>query len=383
MIYSIPYLLLLTVFALCAFFYDNIEDKRQESWINMGVIVLFYVFFAFRGYLYTDWVSYVNYFDYVEWDDLLSWDPFNSKSFEPGFALLTLVCKSIYNNYFFLVAVCTTIDTIFFVKFLKYREINNLALIFMLFCTFDGLGIMFNILRNAISIFMMMYALQYIEKRKPMHYFTFCFIGFLFHSSTLVFVPLYFFLHRKLNKWVFIGIAVFCLLFFISNISIVVSIISLLGMEGMFGGKIETYTEFITSSRSLSLLGILDTFSIAVFVFMYYDKLTEKFKNHIVIINSLLLFLIMYYMLAEFKVLSGRLATLFYYSHWVLWSDIVHIMYYKNNRILLSIILYMYCSFYITRTITRPCQEYDNLLFGTKSYQERVTIIRRTYKEDA
>lgn len=382
MAYSFPYLLLLIVFGVCAFFYDHIEDEKTKKKLNIGAVALFFFFFAFRGYLYTDWLSYTEYLNRVGWDELAHWDPMNSKSFEPGFALLTLICKSIFNNYFFLVFVCVTIDTILFVRFLKYRKVDNLALAFMLFITFEGLVIMFNLLRNAISMFILMNALQYIEKRKMLKYFSLCFLALMFHMSAIIFFPLYFFLHKKLNKWVFLGISVFCVLFFLSKISIVTSLVKVLGMEGMFGGKIDSYTEYITSARAISVTGLLENFGIVAFVFMYYDEITEKFESHVVIINSLLLFLVMYFVFAEFKTLSSRLATLFYYSYWILWIDVIHVLYIKNNRILLSSALFLYCAFITLRNISVPAQEYDNLLFGIKSYQERVTLLRRTYQED-
>lgn len=374
--------MLLIAFGVCAFFYDHLEDERRKNWLNIGAVALFFIFFAFRGYLYTDWLSYTEYLNRVGWDELLHWDPLNSQSFEPGFALLALTCKSVFNNYPFLVFVCTVIDTVLFIRFLKYRKVDNLALAFMLFFTFEGLVIMFNLLRNAISMFILMNALQYIEKREPLKYFALCLLALMFHMSAIIFFPLYFFLHIKFSKWVFLGVSVFCVLFFLSNISIVTAMVKMLGLEGMFGGKVEAYTEYITSARAISVTGLIENLGIVAFVFLYYDEITEKYENHVVIINSLLLFLVMYFMFAEFKTLSSRLATLFYYSYWILWIDVIHVLYLKNNRLLLSSALFIYCAFITVRNIGTPCQEYDNFLFGTKSMEERRTILRRTYQED-
>ncbi len=382
MTYSIPYIFVLIIFSICAFYYDHVDDDNSKKWVNIVSSFVFFVFFAFRGYVYTDWLSYTEYLDRIDWDELLNWDPLNSKSFEPGFALLTLVCKTVLNDYSFLVFVCTLIDSVLFFRFLRYRKVDNMALAFMLFFTFEGLVIMFNLLRNAISMFIFMNALQYIEKRMPLKYFSLCFLALMFHMSAVIFFPLYFFLHKKLNRWAFLGVAMTCVLFFLSHISIVTMIVRVLGLEGLFGGKVEVYTEYITSSRELSITGLLENLGIVAFVFMYYDEILEKHENHVIIINSLLMFLVMYFVFAEFKTLSSRLSILFYYSYWILWVDVVHVLYLKNNRILLSVLLFLYCSFITIRNIGTPCQEYDNILFGSKSYQERVTILRRTYQED-
>lgn len=117
-------------------------------------------------------------------------------------------------------------------------------------------------------------------------------------------------------------------------------------------------------------------------VMLYYDEILAKHRGHAVIVNSLLMYLFMYYVLAEFKTMSDRFAMLFSYSFWILWIDFIHLLYLKNNRILLSTVLYLYCAFILVRTIGTPAQEYDNLLFGAKSMQERQTILHRTYEED-
>lgn len=382
MSYSIPYLILLLFFAVCAFFYENSENDSRKRDCTVLSILVFFVFFAFRGYLYTDWSSYVKYFDAVEWEDVLNWNMTGTDIKEPGFVLLCMVCKTVLNNYFFLVFVCISIDTWLFLRFLKRRGIENVAFAFMLFITFEGLIIMFNLLRNAIAIFIFLNSLEFIEKRKPLPYFGLCLLALMFHTSSVIYFPLYFFLHRRMNRWVFLGVFVFCLLFYLSKVSIVLTAAKILGMEDMFGGKLEVYTEMYASARALSMTGTVEKFGLVALVFLYYDELTTRFKNRVVVINSLVLYLVMYYILAEFRTLSTRFATLFVFSYWVLWIDIFHVLYVKNNKRLLCGVLFIYCAYILAQNTNTPCQEYDNILFGAKSYQERLKILNRTYEED-
>lgn len=382
MIYTIPYLLLLVFFAVTAFIYAKVEGEKTKRNINIGVVSVFFFFFAFRGYLYTDWQSYMEFLDRVKWDDVFEWNPLDSLSLEPGFAFLTLVCKSIYNNYSFLVVVCISIDTLLFLRFLKRRKIENLALIFMLFITFEGLTIMFNLLRNAISIFIFLNALEYIEKRKPLPYFFLCVLASSFHVSSIMFLPLYFFLHKKLNKWLFLCVALLCMVFFLSRLSLVSMIVKAAGLDGLMGGKVDAYTDHLSSARVFSITHFLENYGLVALVFLYYDEITEKFPNHVIVINCLLLFLIMYFVLAEFKTLSSRLATLFIFSYWVLWVDVTRILHVYSNKAILSGTLFLYCAYILVKNVNVPCQEYDNILFGAKSYQERQLILNRTYEED-
>lgn len=382
MVYAVPYLILLTFYGVCAFFYENCDDSQRRKQIVIVSFLVFFVFFAFRGYLYTDWTSYVFYLENVEWDNIVSFDISDPDGKEPGFALLAMLCKTVYNDYFFLVFVCTTIDTLLLARFLRRRGIDNIPLFFMLFITFEGLGVMFNLLRNAISMLLFMNALEYIEKRKPVKYFSICLVALSLHMSSLLFFPMYFFLHRKMNKWVFIGVFFACFLFYVSKCSIVMTLVKILGLDDSFGPKVEAYTEVYSSSRALSLSVTVEKMSLAMLVFLYYDEIIEKFKDRVIIINSLLVYYVLFYMLAEFNTLSYRFSMLFIFSYWILWGDVVKILYIANNRRIVSTLLFTYC-FYITMlAINTPCQEYDNILFGAKGYQERLTILNRTYKDD-
>lgn len=369
------------MFGIFSYLYERINAPHTNRNIAILSIAIFYFFFAFRGYLYTDWTSYDDFFSKVEWRDLTFSDSNKSGFNEPGFVILVLLCKSVINEYSFLVMVCTTIDTFLFVRFLKRRQIDNLPLVFMLFMTFEGLIIMFNLLRNAISIFIFLNALEYIENRDNKKYLMACFICLSFHLSSIIYFPLYFFFHKKLNRWLFLGIFLFCFAFYISKISFIGTIAGLMGVEGAIGSKIETYTEYYSASRLFSFTGTIEKLGLTFLVFLYYDEISEK-KGRIMIINSLVAYYIMYYCAAELNTLSQRLADIFIFSYWILWGDIIHVIYLKNNKLILSGILYLYCLLIIFANVNTPCQEYDNLLFGGKSKEVRRTILQRTYEED-
>ena len=382
MSYSLPYILLLTFYGFLAYLYEQIDNEFRKKQISIVAVLVFFIFFAFRGYLYTDWVSYVQYFEHIEWDHVIINDIDGEDFKEPGFALLTVLCKTFVNNYFFLVFVCTSIDTYLFLRFLKRRDINNIALVFMLFITFEGLSIMFNLLRNALSLFIFMNAIEYIEKRKPIAYFSLCIIALSIHLSSIMYFPLYFFLHKKLNKWIFLGVFTGCLIFYISNSSLILTLANLFGLAGPLEDKLNIYTELFSTSRVLSLTGTIEKIGLTTLVFLYYDEIIDQLKGRIVIINSLLCYLIMYYMLAEFNTFSYRMSILFIFSYWILWGDIIKVLYVKNNKRIVSALIYIYCIYVTIFAVSTPIQQYDNILFGAKSYQERLNIFNRTYQAD-
>lgn len=380
--YSFPYIILLTLFALCAFAYEYADDKRKQMIFTMIAWGGFFIFFAFRGYVYTDWMSYAQGLKELEWSDLF--DIIDEKQtaviHEPGFTLLCLLCKSVINEYAFLVFVITTIDTILLARFLHRWDIKNKSMFFMLFITFEGISIMFNLLRNQIAIFIFLNALEFLRDRKPIRYFSLCTMALCFHLSSILFFPLYFFLHRKINKWIYIGAFCAFFLFYVSNISIALTFIKVLGLEGALGDKAEFYTEILTSSRKFSFTGTIEKFSLVALVLLFYESLCKRGMR--IFINSSLMYFFFYFVFAEFKDFSSRLAILFAFSYWILWVGIMNSLKIPDNRKIFASLLFLYCFYVTLRAFPAPIQEYDNLLFGGKTQQERLKILNKTYEEE-
>lgn len=381
--YSIPYLSLLTLFGGCAFFFEHTKEKVRQQHIALISIVVFYIFFAFRGYVYTDWTSYAEMLRDVQWSDIFRITDPHQKAVvrEPGFTFLCVLCKSITNEFAFLVVVITTIDTVLFYHFLKQWNIKNLPFVFMLFISFDGISIMFNLFRNQIAIFIFINSLIYLTKRKPLPYFSLCLLALSFHLSSIVYFPLYFLLNKRINKWLFLGLALGFLVFYFGKISVVLSIINIFGANGTFGEKAAFYTEALTNSRAFSLTGTIEKVGLTTLIFLYYDDLM-KLKNRHIIINCLLLYFFFYYVFAEFQDLSSRLAILFAFSYWIIWIDLVGVLHLSNNKKLLAGTIFLYCFYINLMAYNQPIQQYDNLLFGGKTQQERIRILNRTYKPD-
>ena len=383
MTYCFPYIIVLTLFAICAYLHENTENEEKKLYISFFSIVLFFIFFAFRGYVYSDWINYSESFNNVEWEDIFNITNEKSKAVihEPGYTALMCLCSLVTREYAFLVFVITTIVTFLFVRFLKRWNIENIAFAFMLFFTFEGVGLMFNALRNQLAIFIFLNGIEYIHKRKPVPYFLYCFAAVCFHSSAILYFPLYFFLSRKVNKWLFLSLILGFFVFYISQISIVQTLISLLGLEGSLGEKAEFYTETFTVARALSPTGTLEKLGLTLLIFLYYDKLTEE-KSNVVLINSLMLCYFFYYVFGEFRMLSSRLSLLFIYSYWVLCIRLTNVFAIQNNKRLYGGIFFLYCLYVTALAYKQPIQEYDNLLFGGKSQTERLKIYNKTAEDE-
>ena len=87
-----------------------------------------------------------------------------------------------------------------------------------------------------------------------------------------------------------------------------------------------------TSARVFNPSGTLEKMALVFLIFLFYEEITERFKNRYLIINSLLVYFFMYYFLGEFKIMSERAALLFLFARWILWTDVVGVLAIENNR---------------------------------------------------
>ena len=382
--YSLPYIIVLLLLGICAFLYEALESEKKKAYAYYCSIAIFIIFFGFRGYVFTDWTSYAETLRNISWGDVIQIHSDKSDSIiqEPGFSLLCCLCSMVSRNIVFLIIVITTIDLLLFLRFLKRWEINNIAFVWIMFIAFEGLNIMFNLLRNQLAILIFLNALEYIEKRKPIPYFSLSFLALSFHMSSFIFFPLYFILHKRLTRWAFPAIYFSLLIFYLSKASVLSIIVSILGLGGVLAAKMKVYTEGYTATRELPIVGTFLTIILISFLTIYYDKVTRTFKHRVMAINSLLIYFVFFYVFAEFKELSSRMSYLFIYPFWVLWIDLTKCLTIKSNRILLCATLYMFALYTITFSMKIPAQQYDNVLFGAKSQTERLRILNKTYEPE-
>lgn len=384
MAYSIPYILLYVFLGICAFLYENAEENEvRKQRITIISALAFFLFFGFRGYVYTDWIGYTDTFRNVEWGDLLKFDITDDDLREPGFTFLCLLIKTLTGEYVFLNLTCTVIYLVLLLRFCRQFDIKNTSLVLMLFIAMDGAVIALNLMRNSISIAIWLNALIYIKDRKPLPYFGLCLLALSFHLSAILFFPLYFALNVRLNRWTFGGAFLFFFLFFLTKQSVILNIVQIFELEGVLGVKAEAYTELYVTNRGLNPSGTLEKFALATFVFIYYQELSERFNGggHI-ILNTLLFYFFAYYFCGEFKTMSDRLSTLFVFARWVVWIEIINILIIENNRKLLAGSIFLFCLYMTALNYNDPILEYDNVLTGAKSEAERRQVFYKIVPPD-
>ena len=378
MIYAIPYVILVILLGFLAILIEQKkEDEAFTHKITLWGILIYFVFFAFRGFINTDWMTYYVEFDKCTWDLLFNYEM--GKSREPGFLIFMLLNKSLVPNFHFFVFTSTLLNTWLLLSFFR-KYSDNLLIALVIYLVFEGFMINANLMRNSISIFIFLNAITYLQERRPLPYFGLCLLALSFHFSAIVYFPFYFFIHRKLNKWVYLTIFVICIMFFVLHIPIFLKLIKLTGIGGMFiDNKIDAYTE-LSTARGFGM-GFIERLITGILVFCYYEKLCDARVENRIFINSLVAFFISNFLFSEFAEISKRIYILFIYAYWILWCDLIKCFYYDRNKILFSTFVGLYCIVKTATTLNAPIHEYDNLLFGIKSYQERKYIFQKTFEE--
>ncbi len=371
-IYFIPYILLVTALA----FLYLCEIRKIKNITTKGAVwsayILTWIFIGLRGHILTDFVVYYQYYhEYPDLFHLSSSDLLNL--FEPGYNIFTSFTKIFISNYFAWIAFNTLIDLIIIYWFFnKYCKSVILPLIF--FIIFNGLLLEFNLYRNIKGIECFLLSLSFLQKRKFIPYLCLNLLGTSFHSSSILYIPLYFFIYKRIPWMVIWAGVIISNAVFIFNIKIISSIIENISLFSILNGsdKISAYVE--PGINFKFSIGFFErTFSFVLFTYLY-SKLVILKKSNIIFYNSFWLYYCSFLLLYETSVLVDRIPTLFTYSYWVLYSYafIVRDKSAKITRILIEILVIAK----VMASYTTEVGKYENILFINDNYEERAKIAR-------
>ena len=374
--YSIPYVLFAFSLGLLALFW-HYGDEKAKRW-SIGVsILLFLLFIGLRGLIMSDWTFYYYFFkDHCTWHDIFRLG--GTENFEKVsivFGLYNLFFKSIFDNWFFFTLCHLAIELALLYRFYVHNKILNIPLALMIFYCLEGNVILCNLLRNGIALLLCMNALEYIKTRQFGRYCLWVAAGICFHYTSILFIPMYFILNLRLNKYWFAAIILIANVIYIFRIPVVLSILGFIFRgDNVYSLMFEQYTETFESEASGITFGYIEKFITTVLVFLYYDDLMERREDARIFLNALMLYLFCFLSFSEFGELAKRVSMLFFFGYWVIWYDLIKCFYYGNNKKLFCFFVGTFCLFRLANGCKYPDYEYDNALFGMKSDTERLII---------
>ena len=393
-IYSLPYILFLLYLILLMFLeFRCIKYNQNTGIIRLATIAGFLFFFGLRGFVFTDWLIYKPLFE--EMPTLFGGnlniitDRFSTnietgfRGTELGFIYFTVIFKTIIPNYIAWIFFNTLIDVllldIFFRHYSKYYVLS-----FIIFVTFGGLGLEFNLLRNVKAILLFLLSLKYLHSRQLIPYMLLNILGCVFHASSLIFLPLYFILHKEWPKsllWIIFIVGNILFLFHIQYLK------PLLTSAGdLIGGKImimiRTYFENELYNSQFGIgLGYIERIVTFCVILYFYELLKKQSNYNIIFINSFILYFIVYFFFTEIRVAVERLSLLFVFSYWILYPNILNLFTRLNNRIIVIFTLLVYCILKLTVGNSNVFSKYDNLIFGIESFEVRQERVNENLEE--
>lgn len=373
---ALPYLILVIIYIVLSAVAYYRPQRRALTEILSVLIMVF--FFGFRGFVSYDWTSYYPAFESLPDVETLFTKDWMKWGWEPGFILLAAVVKEVTHSYEFFILLCSVTDIILLTRFFK-RYITILPLGFVMFCAMNGIGMFTDLVRNSLSICIFLNALPFIRQRKLIPYLGMCALAAMFHASAIAFVPLYFFLDRKLNIWVALGLFLAANVVYLFHIPILKSFISLFVGIILPSTKlwIDNYLKMDVVTGSTLSIGYVERLLTAFLIFCYYGKLIEKRKSPM-FVNATLIFLLLFLLLSEFRTISMRSSLLFSFGYWIVWIDLISCFKYKNNKILFVSFICIYSLLKTYSNCSSPVMRYENILTGASTYNERLMEFRNT-----
>lgn len=384
-LYSIPYVILFLIYFVFFLWENRIRKKEGDiKMVRYLSMLVFFVFFGFRGYLDTDFTVYyplyemapsigdtkgvAKFFSGMHEDVLLK--------IEPGFKIILVLLKSINEDYFTLQIFSSFIDVLFLNYFFK-KYSPQYVLGFMMYLIFSGLIIEINLLRNSKSIFLFIYSLQFIKERNAVKFFICNGIGILFHSSAIFFFPLYFFLHKKIPMPFVWGTFLLGNLLFLGQIRYITPVVIAVG--DFFGGAYSLLAEgysnnkLFNSSYSISV-GYFEKVFTFIILYLFYRKIGDKIKDENtlnIFYNSFFLYAVSYFFLSEYSVFIDRITTLFVFSYWILYAYLYTTLK-QELKTVFTIILLIFGIYKMVNLNNNILRNYENILWDkptiTKAY---------------
>lgn len=396
-----PYLILISIliiFSIIDVYYLKSKQEKKYGMIFLGIIYIF--FFGLRGFLAWDWIHYYPNFNFslnlIE--GICNGDyNFNLVSnYEIGYKIYVALIKCFTNNYHIFIFITTIIDYyLLSVCFIRYSPYPILSI--LLFLTYSGFQIQYDLLRNIKAILLFLFSIYYFEKNKKIIVVIFLIFEILFHSSAIIYIPIYFMLKKNFIKYkktiyffVFIGTIILIqqnqialkLLIILeeSKLNIFLSDSLLRKLSGYLDGK-----TFLVN-RGIGL-GAIEKFFI-FFLIMKNNIRIKKEKYGTIFANMWLLLFFVYLYANDVRIIQERVGFLIICSYWIIYPILLKI--YKGKvKLVLLLFIFSYSSLKLYRSfneknISYPLIKYENVLFEFKSFEEKKMIFlevnRKTHK---
>ena len=283
------YIIILLINLYCIYKYDYRKSLfyKDASFYILLILCILISTFAYR--LGTD----ANRYQYIYENEVLklsniSWHYLtNFPNWQPGFALLCTLCKSIWDSYYFFkfiyaVIVNTTLF-LFFRKNTPYLFSTILIYLVIQYFYFN-----FEIYRQCISLCIFIWSLPYFYQRTWMKYYLMIILAYFFHTSAalLLLLPLFYLLPiRQVIR--FSIVAILALIVFNNQINYLIG--QIISITNLFDKSLVFYLNSDIYGQSIFSLSNIFTYIFNIIIpiwgiyWMYQHKMAKKYHFFVLI----------------------------------------------------------------------------------------------------
>lgn len=234
------------------------ENQSVLNWVSLIPIMLASIILGCRYDVGVDFPTYLEY--YKEIERHTGYIPF-----EVGYDYINRLCSSLGFGYYVVLGITVFIQLSFFYLGLdKHRFLLPYAILF--FFLTGQLFFQLNVVRQAMSSMIFLFAIRFIENREFVRYTVVILFASLFHNSSLLLLPVYIFGLYKYSSWLeerkiaillYIITAVGSNHFMVSAMEGITQLFLLIG-KGGYAYTVEGWDMEVNSGLGILLLKVLD-----------------------------------------------------------------------------------------------------------------------------
>lgn len=338
------------IFYILSIATENSPFKQKKVMLAISLIAMT-LFATYRDiYVWPDSVGYSFCYSTFtpNYSEYLSFGADNYPFPEKGFLALSILCKSISNDYLFFFFIVAALS-----YFLIYKGIIKYSLFpmfaFALYLSRFGFGRHFIQIRAGLAIAIVFWGLQYAAKREFWKYMITVFVAWLFHRSAIIAVPFYFLNYLHLKKkhiyWSILGAYIITL----TLTPTIRMFVSDTAQDIQIG---TSYTQLDNKGKSFGL-GLLNPMlyyqTIILILFTYFEEKLKPFSKYYETLRNGYLYSTLWLItLSSFAVLSARGSTIFA-TYEILIIPYLTLIATRKNRILAYIVVGLFSTawFYV------------------------------------
>ncbi len=324
---SVPYIIIVCVFSVFAFFTRK-ESGKARLVFNILCSSVFLIFFGLRGDVGNDYAGYCARFYDFEWSNVGDFflHPGSATAMEPGFIFSVIFCRHICSDYHFFVFLCTALT-----YFLTYRylsaNVRNIPFALVIFICMGGIQLHIDFVRSAVSAALFMYSIRYIEERKLKQFLLLNLVGLTFHVSALLYIPVYFLYGARISNKLLAGIGIAGALLQFLNIPLASYIC--IFIDKVFWGidnvPFDLHEFSILPTIPIGAIERLTTGSLLLF-FHWRTAFWRNSDHHRFYLALFFLYYFLSAFLWDFPIIAMRLSLMFSFVYCIIWTALLDIL---------------------------------------------------------